>query len=235
MSESVSTKTPAIAIMKNGPYVVSGDPPLAVQSIEPGTEGGSWSWAEGRTFPVDGPYALCRCGLSAQKPFCDGTHAKAGFDGTETAYREPYDARAKTIDGPTRTLEDVDALCAFARFCDNAGGIWTSMARSDEPAVDALVVREATSCPSGRLVLRAKPSGEAVEPEFAPSLVLVEDPEKHSSGPLWVRGGIAVTSSDGTAYETRNRVTLCRCGRSSNKPFCDGTHADVGFDDGMIS
>jgi CDGSH-type Zn-finger protein len=40
-----------------------------------------------------------------------------------------------------------------------------------------------------------------------------------------------VVSGDGAAYETRNRVTLCRCGQSSNKPFCDGTHASVGFKD----
>lgn len=54
-------------------------------------------------------------------------------------------------------------------------------------------------------------------------------------GPLWVRGGIPVESSDGATYEVRNRVTLCRCGRSSNKPFCDGTHKGVGFRDETFS
>jgi CDGSH-type Zn-finger protein len=47
-----------------------------------------------------------------------------------------------------------------------------------------------------------------------------------------VKGGVAVESADGEAYEARNRVTLCRCGRSNNKPFCDGTHVDVRFNDG---
>ena len=46
--------------------------------------------------------------------------------------------------------------------------------------------------------------------------------------PIWVRGGVKVVAADGTPYEQRNRVTLCRCGQSSNKPFCDGTHAHVG-------
>nr|WP_246267868.1 CDGSH iron-sulfur domain-containing protein [Nonomuraea typhae] len=60
---------------------------------------------------------------------------------------------------------------------------------------------------------------------------LVEDPVQGVSGPIWVRGGIAVTAADGTDYEVRNRVTLCRCGASRNKPFCDGSHAAIGFRD----
>jgi CDGSH-type Zn-finger protein len=39
-----------------------------------------------------------------------------------------------------------------------------------------------------------------------------------------VRGGITIESADGVPYEVRNRVTLCRCGRSDNKPFCDASH-----------
>jgi CDGSH-type Zn-finger protein len=44
------------------------------------------------------------------------------------------------------------------------------------------------------------------------------------SGPIWVRGGISVYSGQGMLYEVRNRVTLCRCGKSTNKPFCDSSH-----------
>ncbi|MGH9998927.1 MAG: CDGSH iron-sulfur domain-containing protein [Nitrosopumilaceae archaeon] len=40
--------------------------------------------------------------------------------------------------------------------------------------------------------------------------------------------------TDGTQYEKRNRVTLCRCGASSNKPFCNGSHASIKFNDGML-
>ena len=52
-----------------------------------------------------------------------------------------------------------------------------------------------------------------------------------SALPLWVRGGVQIVSADGGVYEVRSRVTLCRCGASSNKPFCDGSHASIGFDD----
>jgi CDGSH-type Zn-finger protein len=59
----------------------------------------------------------------------------------------------------------------------------------------------------------------------------VEDPAEGVSGPLWLRGGIPVFAADGFAYEVRNRVTLCRCGASKNKPFCDGSHAAIKFTD----
>jgi len=74
-----------------------------------------------------------------------------------------------------------------------------------------------------------KATGEAVEPDLPVSIGLVEDPEQQCSGPLWLRGGIAVVSGDGFEYEIRNRATLCRCGQSKNKPYCDGAHAAIKF------
>ena len=68
-----------------------------------------------------------------------------------------------------------------------------------------------------------------IEPEFAPSIGIVADPAQGLAGPIWVRGGIAVTSAEGETYEVRNRVTLCRCGASANKPFCDARRASIGF------
>lgn len=63
---------------------------------------------------------------------------------------------------------------------------------------------------------------------------LVKDPYRDCSGPLWVRGEIDLESADGTKYEKRNRMTLCRCGRSENKPFCNGAHApEPTFKDGL--
>ena len=76
-----------------------------------------------------------------------------------------------------------------------------------------------------------KATGKAVEHQLPVSIGLVEDPEQQCSGPIWLRGGIAVISADGFEYEVRNRVTLCRCGQSRNKPFCDGTHASIKFRD----
>jgi hypothetical protein len=87
-----------------------------------------------------------------------------------------------------------------------------------------IAIEEARDCPSGRLVVWDKKTDKPVEPEFERSVGLVEDPQVGVSGPIWVRGGIPAESADGKTYEIRNRVTLCRCGKSSNKPFCDSSH-----------
>ncbi|HVU28079.1 MAG TPA: CDGSH iron-sulfur domain-containing protein [Verrucomicrobiae bacterium] len=215
-----------IQVTKNGPYLVSGHLPLSEQWIVTNAEGDSLEYREGKKFPAQPQYALCRCGHSANKPFCDGTHAKVHFDGTETAGHEPYLQQAKTIDGPAIKLTDQQNLCAYARFCDPKGRIWNLIKDTDKPEIREIVKHEAAHCPAGRLVIWDKTTGQAIEPEFAPSLGLIEDTEKKVSGPIWVRGGIPVVSADGKTYEIRNRVTLCRCGKSANKPFCDGNHAD---------
>ena len=220
-----------ITVTENGPYVVDGDVPLADQHIVPNAEGESIEWREGQPHSHATQYKLCRCGHSASKPFCDGTHTRIGFDGTETASREPYEAQAQRIDGPTMVLDDAEHLCAFARFCDPQGQVWNLVQITDRPGVEKLVEHEAGHCPAGRLVARHRATGKAFEPHFTPSIGLVQDTAKGISGPLWVRGGIPVIGADGQAYEVRNRVTLCRCGASSNKPFCDGSHASIGFRD----
>ena len=226
---------PKIVVTANGPYHVVGAVPVAMETIEPNPEGLSWKWREGRAFAPEPrtDFFLCRCGRSSHKPFCDGTHEKIRFNGTETASREPYEVLAREYDGPTLELRDAEAFCAFARFCDPGGKIWALVGRSDDPEARALTIREGRACPSGRLVVRDRKSGAAEEPKFSPSVGLVEDPALRVSGPLWVRGGIRVESADGTPYETRNRVTLCRCGASSNKPFCDGSHASIKFRDDL--
>lgn len=220
-----------VVISKNGPYVVSGSVPLAKQTITADAEGGSETWAEGVAFPPQEKYSLCRCGHSSNKPFCDGTHRKIGFDGTEVAARAPFREQAKVFDGPAMQLLDAESLCAFARFCDPNGQVWSQVAESNHPRVRAAFVRQVGNCPSGRLVARDRSTGETIEPTLPVSIGLVEDPVQGCSGPLWLRGGIPVVSADGHEYEVRNRVTLCRCGGSKHKPFCDGTHAAIKFRD----
>ncbi len=223
-----------IVVTKDGPYVVSGDVPIAIQIITPDNEGSSWDWKEGQAFEQKPGYALCRCGHSESKPFCDGAHSKMGFDGRESASRVPYARQAETIDGPTLVLSDAENLCAFARFCDPGGKIWSLIERTDEPEVRELVIREAMHCPAGRLVLQDKKTRKEIEQPLPPSIGVVEDPALGCSGPLWVRGGITVESHDGKRYEKRNRVTLCRCGASDNKPFCNGAHASMKFNGGLL-
>ena len=226
-----------IVITENGPYEVEGSVPLLRVFIEANGNGHSWEWGESEPLTTRRRYRLCRCGGSHTKPFCDSTHLTNGFDGTETASRAPYLEGVEVFEGPELTLTDNMPLCANARFCDAFGSIWRLVEQRGDRAAD-LVVREAAHCPSGRLIAwRAIQDGRlapAGEPEFAPSIGVVEDPAGGCSGGLWVRGGIEIVAADGTVYEVRNRVTLCRCGHSQNKPFCDGTHSSIRFNDGHV-
>ncbi len=221
-----------VTVTANGPYVVKGDVPLAHQHIVTNREGESLEWREGAAVPHREEYHLCRCGRSGNKPFCDGTHKKVSFDGTETATRAPYRTLAGRIEGPTMVLDDAESLCAFARFCDPHGQVWNLVGETGDPRARALVEHEAGHCPAGRLVATDRKTGKALEPHHEPSIGLVQDTARRASGPIWVRGGIPVVGADGVEYEVRNRVTLCRCGASRNKPFCDGSHAATGFRDG---
>ena len=64
-----------ITVSKNGPYLVSGSVPLAFQTIGVNDDGESSEWVEGDAFPASAECALCRCGRSENKPFCNGAHA----------------------------------------------------------------------------------------------------------------------------------------------------------------
>ena len=215
---------PEIKVTKNGPYIVSGKLPLSEQIIIVNQEGIPVEWRSGKNYPSQEKYSLCRCGESKNKPFCDGTHAKISFDGTEEANNEPYLEQAKIIQGPALKLTDVEDLCASARFCHRAGEIWNLIPKSDDADAKRVAIEEAGDCPSGRLVVWDKKTEEAIEPKFEKSIGLIEDPQMKCSGPIWVRGGIPIRSADGKIYEVRNRVTLCRCGKSTIKPFCDSSH-----------
>jgi CDGSH-type Zn-finger protein len=219
----------SVVVSKDGPYIVSGDAPLSEEIIGANAEGESIKWRRGRAYNAPAKYALCRCGQSAKAPFCDGTHARVGFDGTETAPRTRFAAQAQTFDGPALALLDVQSLCADARFCDPNGKVWTQVARTDDPDVRAMFLSQVHNCPAGRLIALDKAAGKTIEQESPVAIGLIEDPVEHCSGPIWLQGGVQLTSSDGHQYESRNNMTICRCGASKNKPFCDGTHASIDF------
>jgi CDGSH-type Zn-finger protein len=219
-----------IRVMKNGPYIASGGVPLSIEVIATDEQGESVRWEHGANLEKRETCGLCRCGASDSKPYCDGSHAAIGFDGTETASFEPYDVACAVLEGPRLDVQDRKDLCAEARYCHRAGAVWHRVNEDDDEA-EQIVAEECGLCPSGRYTAVDKARGQPLEPELPPSAGLVQDPEKSVSGPIWVRGGIQIESADGRFYEVRNRVTLCRCGKSANKPFCDGAHVGEGFHD----
>lgn len=221
-----------IKIEKDGPYVVTGGVPLRESIIQP--EGKGYRYVPGTEYETSECYRLCRCGKSKTLPFCDGAHAHNGFDGSETASPKKFEDRLmNVIKGPDLELLD-DGRCAYARFCHRQEGVaWDLVTKSDDPHLKQEAVAAAVECPTGRLVVREL-DGRELEPELAPSIEILQDPQEECSGPLYVKGGIPIESSDGFVYEIRNRVALCRCGESYNTPFCDASHIRRKFRDGFF-
>ena len=125
-------------------------------------------------------------------------------------------------------MTDDFSLCTHAGFCgDRFTKVWQLIERTSDPAVRERLQRMVELCPSGRLDHAPAVGAEPVEPAFEPSIAV--EPRRAAAG-----CAAASRSSRRMArpWEVRNRVTLCRCGHSRNKPFCDGTHKVVGFRDG---
>lgn len=218
-----STPEATIRVRKNGPYLVIGGVPLKRKSPVVSEHGEPLTWrTESPSEDARSTYALCRCGQSGSKPFCDGTHASVGFDGSEEAPTDSYAERASSLGGTGIEIFDDRGICVHAGFCGNkVSNVWKMAGDTDDTVVRAQVMAMVENCPSGALTFAV--DGEVIEPDLPDEISVVPD------GPLWVSGGIPIQRSDGEMIETRQRVTLCRCGASSIKPLCDGSHAEVGF------
>ena len=213
-----------VKVLKNGPYQVSGSIPLDYKRFVPNEKPvkASLRYEEVQKYDPDEPYFLCRCGKSGSKPFCDGSHTK-GFDGTETASFKTYEEMATFTSGKYIDLLDAKELCAAARFCDTKSGTWNLVENGNAPETAEIVKQHCRDCPAGRITAVTK-DGKVLEPELPKEISVLKDTAYNIDGPLWVKGGIEVESESGKLYPVRNRVTLCRCGKSKNKPFCDAAH-----------
>ncbi len=230
-----------IVVCDKGPYLLYGKVPLVQQFIVPDQMGESWCYQQGRDYSDEAErqrgddegagVALCRCGASRGKPFCDGTHVKVEWDSRLTAPMDRLLDGARYVEGGELLLSDSERYCSYARFCHPGGGAWRLTAASDDPAARELAIREASMCPSARLMAWGRGADSPYEFDFGCNIGLLEDPEIECSGGIWLRGGIPVERESGERYEVRNRVVLCRCGESRNKPYCDGGHASVAWRD----
>ena len=231
---SPATPDYKVKILDKGPYLVYGNPPLATQHIVQNEMGESWDFEEGQRFSTEAePTSLCRCGASKSKPYCDGSHAKHRWKSRLTAHPEALLDNIEITSGDELTLTDNPRYCVFARFCDAGGGVWAATETSFDIVSRRQAIRQASLCPSGRLMIWGNGSDLPFERHYEPSLGLIEDDALRVSGGLWVRGGIRIEREDGTPYEVRNRSVLCRCGESANKPYCDGSHASLHWSDNL--
>ncbi len=218
-----------IKVLKDGPYEVCGGLTLNKESIVIGKDNEPEKWKECGQFPGQDTYYLCRCGKSKNKPFCDSSHVKSGFNGTETCKTGRYLDKIEVTECPDLNLTYSETYCITARFCHRGLGAWAYADDSLNLISRKAAIEESCNCPSGALVAWNKTLNKPIEPNLAKSLSLIENCASGTSGPIWVKGGISIESADGKSYEVRNRATLCRCGASRNKPFCDGAHIEAGF------
>ena len=212
-----------IRIAENGPYRVTGGPLLTRRDRVMNEQGEAVDWVAGEDYPAQDRYSLCRCGHSEKKPFCDGSHRRVGFDGSLTADPAPSATRQKVYAGSGITMTDDESLCAGYAFCDRHGGVWNEIGQTADPVIREQLEGQVALCPSGRLQVILGGDVEPFEVKYGPTVATIPN------GPLWVLGGIPVEAPDGFTYEVRNRVLLCRCGQSKNKPFCDGSHWQTQF------
>ncbi len=206
----------------NGPYLVTNAERLT-------------NWL-GESLPARPQMALCRCGSSAIKPYCDGTHAEIGFRDRKDPARVPD--RRDTYVGQQVTILDNRGICQHSGFCSDrlaavfrAGAdpfVAPSGGRMDE------IIRAVRDCPSGALSYAI----DGVEARDSVDYHGRREPaiEVSRDGPYRITGGIPLTDGRGdeeprNAGATSEHYALCRCGHSQNKPFCSGMHWRVEFKD----
>ncbi len=191
------------------------------------------TWQKGEAFETSEIYTLCRCGRSSKKPFCDGTHNRIEFDGTESADTGVLAERQVIYAGGTNIVVKRDySLCVHSGFCENhITNIEKMVPHTDDTQVRALVMAMIEHCPSGGITYSLEEGGADIEPDLPREVTVTTEITSDGpiAGPLWVTGNIPIERADGQPFETRNRVTLCRCGLSKNKPLCDGTHRAMGI------
>ena len=213
-----------ITVQPNGPYMVYGNVPLIRKSEVISEYGEPLTWKKGEVLRTGERYALCRCGQSTNKPFCDGSHTHVDFDGSEVADTTNISEREATYDGTRIFVKDDRSVCIHAGFCgDRISNVWKMTQDTDDTQVRVRIMSMIERCPSGALSYSLERDGENLEPDLPVEIAITPD------GALWVSGGIPIERADGQPLEVRNRVTLCRCGGSGNKPLCDGTHKENGF------
>jgi CDGSH-type Zn-finger protein/ferredoxin len=167
---------------------------------------------------------------SRNKPFCDATHGLKGWVGTESGdHRAAADRRSSyQADGGLTIYDDRSRCAHFGQCTERLPLVFRARqepfvdAQAESPAEIAQVV---SGCPSGALSYAVAPDAAPCEAKMACTVSPIVD------GPYRLVGDVDLVAADGRVYERRARQSLCRCGQSRNRPFCDGSHWYAGFRD----
>ena len=169
---------------------------------------------DGQPLELDGDLWLCRCGQTRNPPFCDSTHRAVGFDGScETDTQKPI----HTWEGRTVRTHFNATTCMHVFKCQPLKALRAAeLAGDDEAATE--ILRVVATCPSGALTAERKTPGELPpEPTFDAEIDI------QAGGEIRVQCDFDI-NAEKLERQRPERATLCRCGLSKNKPWCDGRH-----------
>lgn len=223
---------PKILPLPNGPYYLINDmQPKVVYNLQN---------FKGKPLSTTVGIALCRCGASKNKPFCDGTHNVIGFSSANRTLDENDDTKKTAIKDKRRnypgkeiTVHDNRKICSHAAECvNNLSSVFKLGSRPwINPDASKMndIIDVVRRCPSGAL-------------SYSIDGVEYRDPEEQrnpivtvlKNGPYHITGGIELIGENIQFGEgaSKEHYTLCRCGASENKPFCDGAHKSSKFNAG---
>jgi CDGSH-type Zn-finger protein len=212
----MTSEKPKIACLPNGPYYLLNDlTPKVIPNLVD---------SSGQPCANVAGVALCRCGGSKNKPFCDGTHGKIGF--TDQKETDGSNDQRKSYIGKSITIHDNRGICSHAGYCtDNLKSVFKL---GGEPWIDPEgataqeIIDVVKNCPSGALSYSID-DVEHRDQERPPLVTVTKD------GPYAITGGIELLDQKTGEGASTERFALCRCGASKNKPFCDGSHWHIGF------
>ena len=207
----MSDKT-TIKVKEDGPYLVTN-----CQTLK---------GFDGTVYKSEGTVALCRCGGSKNKPYCDGAHAQNGFSGAKDPNRVPD--KRDNYEGAGVTLHDNRGICAHSASCTD--NLKTVFKLGEEPWIDPNgdtvenIVAMVQKCPSGALSYSID-GVEHRDRESDPMIMVAPN------GPYAIFGGADLQDEQRGEGASQEHLDLCRCGHSQNKPFCSGAHWHHQFDE----
>ena len=191
--------------------------PLKITILDDGpirVEGAKSAAFCGETLPVDGDLWLCRCGQSKNPPFCDSSHRQVGFDGS---CENPPDKAVHTWEGRTVRTHFNPNTCMHVFKCQPLKALRHAELDGDDAAA-VEIMRVVATCPSGALTAERKTEGEVPEePGFDQQIDIM------AGGEVRIQCAFEI-NADKLERQRPERATLCRCGLSRNKPWCDGQH-----------
>lgn len=182
--------------------------------------------SKGEELETKETVSLCRCGASENKPFCDGSHRKIGFsDENEGGVARNLNKEYK---GAKISIYDNRRICSHAKNCvNNLATVFDFNKRPwINPDGDTVenIIKVIETCPSGALSYKLE---DEIITEFGQNPRILID----KNGPYYVQGGIVLEKGLEMEGMSKEHYVLCRCGASKNKPYCDGSHIEVDFQD----